>query len=65
VFQLRLVQIPKARGSVSGMDEKIMYNFWKEKYDNLVSYLKNRFGASWTLSILTEVEEDRKQNEGG
>jgi len=44
--------------------EKIMDNFWENKYDDLVAYLKNRYGASWTLSILTEIADDKKQSEG-
>lgn len=62
-FHMRIHQTECEGKKGVNVAEKIMGDFWKEKYDDLVAYLKNRYGASWTLSILTETADDRKQSE--
>ena len=39
------------------------WNYWKKRYDNFVSYLKNRFGSSWTLDVLEGFNEEEKQRD--
>jgi hypothetical protein len=37
-----------------------MSDYWRKKYDEILDFLKEKFGSAWVLSLLEDVEGGRR-----
>jgi hypothetical protein len=39
----------------------MMGDYWKKKYDEILDFLKEKYGAGWVLCLLEEVEATKRK----